>query len=46
MVLAGIRGTVAGWDTLVCVPLVDAHQPVPAWAALTQVGTPAADLDG
>lgn len=45
MVLAGIRGAVTRRDTLVCVPLVDAHQAVPAWAALTQVGTPAADLD-
>lgn len=45
VVLAGIRGAVARRDTLVRVPLVDAHQAVPACAALTQVGTPAADLD-
>lgn len=45
VVLAGVRGAVTRWDTLVRVPLVDAHQAVPAGVALTQVGTPAADLD-
>lgn len=44
-VLAGIGGAVARWDTLVGVPLVDAHQAFPARVALAQVGTPAADLD-
>lgn len=46
MVLAGIGAAVAGRDALVRVPLVNTHQAVPAGAALTQVGTPAADLDG
>lgn len=45
IVLAGIRSTVARRDTLVCVPLVDAHQSLPAWVALTQVRTSAANLD-
>lgn len=45
-VLARAGGTFAGWKALVGVPLVDAHQTVPAWAAVTQVGPSAADLDG
>ena len=45
VVLAGVRSAVAGGDTLVRVPLVDAHQAIPARTALTKVGTPAADLD-
>lgn len=45
VVLAGIRGAVARLDTLMCIPLVDAHQAIPTWAAFTQVWTSAPDLD-
>jgi len=43
--LTGAGGTSTWWDTLVGVPLVDAHQLTPAGTAGTDVGATAAHLD-